>query len=411
LFLLTAFLLLAPLSGQNKGGQDNKKKQKELEKQRKQKEEEIKLTRKLLNQTTSQKNKSLNQLRLLNRQIRIREELIQAVNLEISSLDARIMEKNGEIDALEEELELRKKEYADMLYVAYKNHKSFHPLIFYLSSSSFNQAVKRMSFVRELGASRTRQLEMIRSTSEEIENQVNELQQIRLEKSGLLYKKEEEKGHLEQDKTEENQLVKSLQEKEKELRKDLALKEKAAKELDEKIKKIIREEIERARKEEEARKKKEGTSGTTLAMTPEAAALSANFTSNRGKLPWPVDKGFILKGFGEHRHPTLPNVKTLNNGIDIVTGQGSSARAVFDGEIRAIFTVPGMQTAVMINHGEFFTVYTHLESVTVKKGDKIKTKQSIGKIYTDTEDNKTILHFELWKGSVKQDPEEWLFKF
>ncbi|MDX5320735.1 MAG: M23 family metallopeptidase, partial [Bacteroidota bacterium] len=247
---------------------------------------------------------------------------------------------------------------------------------------------------------------------EALQLELSNLEAIRMEKSNLLNKKEEEKTELEADKNEESQLVSSLKKKESELRKDLKAKQKAAKRLNDEINRIIKEELERARKEREEKEKKNpgGTKkGTEMTMTPEAAALSANFTANKGKLPWPVEKGFIIRGFGEHRHPTLPNVKTVNNGIDIVTSDGANARAVFEGEVRAIFNVPGMQNAVMINHGEFFTVYTHLETVSVKKGDKVQTKQILGKVYKDPEDGKSIVHFELWKGNSKQDPETWIY--
>ncbi len=342
----------------------------------------------------------------------MRESLIQTVNQEIQGIDGQIFTKREDIEAILADLEVRKKEYADMVYLAYKNKRVFDPLTFVLSASSFHQAARRIEFLRSLSASRTLQMELIRRTQKDLESELALLEQIRNEKSSLLSKKEEEKTELEQDKKEENQIVGTLKSKEKELKKELKEKQKAAKKLDDAIARIIREEIERARKEEEARQKKEGKTekkGTDLAMTPEAAALSASFTANKGKLPWPVEKGFIIRSYGEHRHPTLPNVKVVNNGIDIVTSDGSNVRAVFQGEVRAIFNVPGMQNAVMINHGEFFTVYTHLETVLVKKGDKVTTKQNLGKVYKDPEDGKSIVHFELWQGNVKQNPETWIF--
>ena len=389
---------------------DNKKKQKQLEQERKKKEKEIQLTRKLLNQTQHEKKKSLSQLRLLNKQIRIREELIHTVNSEIDELDDEILIRKTEIEELEKSLEKRKQEYADMVYLAYKSKRVFDPVIFVLSAPSFHQASRRMEFMRSLSESRTEQLRLITEAREKINAELASLEMVRDEKTALLGKQQNERTELEKDKNEEGDLVKSLQQKEKQLRKDLAEKQKAARKLDAEIKRIIAEELERARKEEEARRKKTGEKKSTdMALTPEAAALSANFASNKGKLPWPVEKGFIIRSFGEHRHPTLPNVKTVNNGVDIVTTDGARARAVFEGEVRAIFNVPGMQNAVMINHGEFYTVYTHLETVTVKKGDKVTTKQALGTIYKNPDDAKTILHFELWRGNAKQDPESWIY--
>lgn len=350
-------------------------------------------------------------MRLLNKQIDIRMTLIQTVNQEIEGLDLQIFEMKDEIEKIQLELEQRKKEYADMLYLAYKQKLSLDPLTFVISARNFNQATRRIKFLKNLSESRTLQMELIRKNQEQLSQELADLESARMEKSNLLSKQESEKNELEADKHEENNLVSNLKKKESSLRKDLRAKQKAAKKLDDEIKRIIREEIERARREEEARRKKEGTGskkGGELKLTPEAAALSANFNSNKGKLPWPVEKGFVIKSFGEHRHPTLPNVKTVNNGIDIVTSDGANARAVFDGEVRAVFNVPGMQNAVMINHGEFYTVYTHLESVYVKKGDKVNTKQALGKVYKDPDDGKSIVHFELWKGNAKQDPEAWI---
>ena len=408
---MVTLFLAGPSIAQNKG-HDNKRKQKELEQQRKKKEQEIALTKKLLSQTQNEKKKSLNQLRILNKQIGMREALIQTVNQELEGVDIQIFSKREDVEEILQNLEIRKQEYAEMVYLAYKSKRVFDPLTFVLSASSFHQAARRIEFLRSLSASRTVQMDLIRQSQQKLEAELAQLEAIRIEKSDLLNKKEVEKTELETDKNEENALVGNLKKKEKELRKDLAAKQKAARKLNEAINRIIKEELERARKEEEERRKREnkGKKKTTeLAMTPEAAALSANFTSNKGKLPWPVESGFVIRSFGEHRHPTLPNVKTVNNGIDIVTSDGANARAVFQGEVRAIFNVPGMQNAVMINHGEFFTVYTHLETVTVKKGDKVSTKQSLGKVYKDPDDGKSIVHFELWKGNAKQDPETWIY--
>jgi septal ring factor EnvC (AmiA/AmiB activator) len=411
IFALLALLVAGPGHAQDKGI-ENKRKQKELEQQRKKKEEEIKLTKKLLNQTEKEKKKSLNQLNLLNKQIGMRQSLIQTVNQEIEGIDGQIFSKREDIEAILADLEVRKKEYAEMVYLAYKNKRVFDPLTFVLSASSFHQAARRIEFLRSLSASRSLQMDLIRQTQQNLQDELVNLENIRNEKSSLVIKKEEEKTELEEDKKEENQIVGTLKSREKELRKELKEKQKAAKKLDDAIARIIREEIARIKKEDDDLRKKEGKpekKGTELAMTPEVAALSASFTANKGKLPWPVETGFIIRSYGEHRHPTLPNVKTVNNGIDIVTTDGTNVRAVFQGEVRAIFNVPGMQNAVMINHGEFFTVYTHLETVTVKKGDKVTTKQSLGRVYKDPEDGKSIVHFELWQGNVKQNPETWIY--
>lgn len=373
-----------------------------MEKKRKEQEKEIALTKRILSQTTQEKKKSLTQLRVLNKQIQMREALIGTVSTEIKSIDVQISDNEAQITRLTEELEKQKREYAEMIYTAYKNRNSYNILVFYLSSSSFNQAVKRVKYVQQIGEYRAAQLALIQETRTAITHTLTELKTIRGDKTDLLSLKEKEKSNLVVDKEEENEIVKTLQQKEKELRQQLAQKEKAMKALDAEIKRVIEAEIKKSNPTNKGK--------TDMTLTPEAQKLSSSFNSNKSRLPWPVEKGFIVRDFGEHAHPTLPGIKTVNNGIDIATTDGAQARSVFEGEVRAIFSVPGMQKAVMINHGEFFTVYTHLETVSVKKGDKVTTKQSIGSIYKDLEDNKTILHFELWKGSTKLDPETWIYK-
>jgi septal ring factor EnvC (AmiA/AmiB activator) len=401
LIVLLAFSL-------NTSSQNNRK---DLEQKRKQKEQEIALTKKLLKQTEEKKEKTINQWRLLGEQIKIREELIGAVSNEIKGIDEQIDDTQAEIKRLEIELNIRKIEYSDMLFVAYKTRNAYNQLAFYFSSKSFNQALKRFKYVQQLGESRRQHLKLILETTEKITVQLNELQEIRGDKADLLQKKETEKISLEVDRQEQNIIAQDLKRKEADLKIELAAKEKAAQELDQQLKRIIATEIEAERKRAKAGKSASTSkSKAEISMTPEAKALSNNFNANRGKLPWPVEKGFIIRGYGEHEHPTLKGIKTVNNGIDIVTEPNSNARAVFEGEVRAIFNIPGMQNAVMINHGEFFTVYTHLDKIYVKKGDKIKIKDKIGSIHVDDKENKWILHFEMWMGSNKMNPADWIYK-
>lgn len=396
LFLLITFV---NVSGQKK---DIDK----LKQQRKEKEKEIAVTKKILSETKEKQKKSINQLNVLNRQIKMRQELIESVNSELGMLDTQIGSKKNQIEYLNSELLRLKEEYAQLIVASYMAKSPNELIAFYFSSKSFNQAVKRMQYVKSIGDYRKTQLFLILETQQKIQNNLVELGQIREEKSSLLGIKEQEKKSLEEDKKEENELVQELKKKEKQLKKELAAKEKAARQLNAEIDRLIAEEIKRSKADPKTTKS--SGSKNEMALTPEAQKLSNDFNNNKGLLPWPVEKGLISRTFGPHPHPTLKGITTVNNGVDISTVKGAKARAIFKGEVRAIFSIPGMQKAVLINHGAFFTVYTHLSELVVNKGQKVETKQEIGTIYYDSEEGKTEIHLEVWKGSDKLNPEFWL---
>lgn len=404
IFATAILLLLLPLTSQ---GQSRKT----LEKRRKQKENEIKLTKKILEQTRSKKNKTLSQLTLLDRQIKMREELISTMADEIAVIDKQIESENTNIENLGKELKRLKDEYADMVYRAYKMRESGDLSSYVLASESFNQAIKRIKYVQQIGDDRERQLVLIQGMQDSIAQQLVQLRRIKKEKGDLLSLKETEKNELKGDKQENEKLVKNLQQKESELKKDLKEKEKAAKKLDDQIRKLIQEEIERERKRNANKPNgKKNTKSGEMALTPEAEALSKEFGKNKGKLPWPVERGIIMRKFGTYAHPDLKGITIVNNGLDIATVKNSNARAIMEGEVRSVFTIPGMQKAVMVRHGNYFTVYAHLDQVLVNRGDKVKALQNLGVIHTDDAEGKTILHFEVWQNSNNLNPELWLAK-
>lgn len=369
---------------------------KELEEKRKKQEQEIALTKKILDEVQKKEKKSLGQLALLNKQINQRENLINTINQQIIRIDEKIVAKEGQINTLNEDLKQMKDELARLIVATYRTRTSYDVTSYALSSSSFNQAVKRIRYVKQIGRYRERQFEIIGETKKEIGRQIENLREVQKSKMQLLDEQKAEKSKLEDNRKEENNLISTLKTQEKKLRKDLAAQQKAAKELDNLIKKLIEEE----RKRTEQKKTKAERSADIV--------LAEKFHANFGKLPWPVDNGVIVKPFGVSSHPTLKGIQIENNGIDISTLKGNRANSVFEGEVRAIFSIPGMQKAVMVNHGDYFTVYTHLQEVFVQKGQKVKTQEPLGILYTDPDDGKTIVHFELWKGSEKQNPATWL---
>ncbi len=397
IFLLAIFLVFPLLSeGQTR---------KQLERRRKQKEKEIRLTKKILAQTRSRKKKTLSQLNLLDRQIKMREELISTMADEISVIDKQIESENANVENLGGELKRLKDEYADMIYRSYKMRESGDLSTYVLASDNFNQAVKRIKYMQQIGEDRERQVELIGKVRDSITEQLTQLKRIKNQKSELLSQKENEHKELSGDKKENQRLVKNLKKKETTLKNDLKYQKQSAKNLDRRIRKLIRAEIERAKK----RKGKSGKKGE-MKLTPEAAALAKEFGRNKGKLPWPVERGIIMRKFGTYAHPELKGITIVNNGVDIATVRSSIARCVMAGEVRSVFSIPGMQKAVMVKHGNYFTVYAHLDQILVNRGDKVKALDDLGVIHTDDNEGKTILHFEVWKNSNNLNPQLWLAK-
>lgn len=410
---------------------------KELEKKKSQLQSEIKVTNQLLNETKKNKRISLNQLVTLNKKITMREELINTIGSEINLLGNQINDNQQRIDYLENELEKLKKEYASMIYYAYKNQSNYDKLMFVFSSEDFNQAFKRLKYFQQYSDFRKNQAALIDSTKKRILDQNKQLHEKKQDKNLLLLNEEEEKQTLTKEKQEKEKVLTQLQSKEKQLKKELAKKQSDANKLNAAIKKIIDDELKKAREEAreaaKAKRKKEKEAAIAAAkkenkpvpnvtskedekeseelelkLTPEAQKLSNSFAANKSKLPWPVAEGIISSSFGEHEHPVLKGIKVKNNGIDISTKNSAATRAVFDGVVTGVISIPGAGKAVIIRHGEYLTVYSNLATVSVDKGDKVKTKQQIG-VVLDGEEDRSEMHFEIWKGSVLLNPAQWIY--
>ena len=397
-FVLIFFFLSISGFSQNK---------KDLEKKKEQLKKDIEFTNKQLEETRKIKSVSLNQLVMLNKKINTREELINTFSTEIHSLQYQIDETNGIVTALEKDVKKLKEEYARMICFAYKNRSAYTGFMFVFASRDFNQAYKRLRYLQQYSDYRKAQKELILKTQAVLVNKQKELEGKRTVKTALLHDQEDEKQTLSREKNEKVEVLGSLQRKEKELKDQLRQKQKAEEKLNNAIEDIIRRELEDARR----RAVKEGrpSSEKGFALTPEAQKLSDDFAGNRGKLPWPVEQGVISESFGKHPHAVLKGIITNNNGVDISSGHGAVARAVFDGEVSGVVVIPGAYKAVIVRHGEYLSVYSNLEDVYVKMGQKVTTKQNLGTVHTDPEDSKTELHMEIWKGTVKMDPEDWLY--
>lgn len=397
LFLI-ALLVVASASAQSK---------KQLEAKKKDLQKEIKEYNEMLNETRKNKKLSLGKLVMLNKMISAREELIASINSEISILDKQIAENNNSINNLKKDLSKLKEEYAKMIYFAYKNRDSYTRMMYIFASQDFTQAYMRLKYYQQYSDYRRKQAMMIEKTQAVLNDKIAQLEAKKTDKKVLLVSQEGEKKNLTIEKKDKEETLVQLQSKEQQLKRELDKKKKDAEKLQLAIQRMIEDEIRKA-KEKAAKDKKPEPKGITL--TPEAVELSNSFAGNMGKLPWPVLKGVITEGFGEHEHPSLKGVSTFNNGVDISTTKGALVRAVFDGEVKGSGILPGAGRFVIIRHGEYLSVYSNLGEVYVNTGDKVKTKQNIGIALYDEEDGKSMVQLQIWKGQTKLDPEVWLSK-
>ncbi len=393
---------------------------KTLERRIKKYERELKLTKKLLSQTKQQKKQTYNKLVLINRQIELRQELIEELKKELTQIDNKISENEWIINSLEEDLKTIREQYARLIYFAWKNSSPYEQIMYVLAANSFNQAFMRVKYLQQISDYRKKQVEAIQAIKKELEQRSLELEQKRTQRQNVLKKLETEQQGLVQSKKEKKQTIEHLQQKEKDLLAKLKKQQKAAEQLKHRVAQLIEEEArkarERARREaakRNAKSKNRGKTSTgkkspTYYLTPEEKIISGKFEQNKGKLPWPVAKGIITGRFGTHEHAVLKGIKVNNNGIYISTVHGAKARAIFDGEVRKIFEVPGKHKIVLIKHGNYYSVYGNLAKVFVKEGDKVKTKQTIGEVYTDDEKQKTEIELQIWDGLKKVNPELWL---
>ena len=373
-----------------------------LKKRKEQNEKDIAYTNTLLKNTVKNKKVSLGRLTLLNQRINARQELIKSIGIEISQIGKEIDKINSEIEDLEEELDKLKKQYAKVIVYAYKQKNSYEKLLFLLSSKDFNQAYKRYKYLQQFSEYSRKQGLNIGKKRKNLDAKALELKKVKVEKEILLSQKTDENITLTNEKGEQAALVQKLKKREKQLRDDLRKQKRYTQKLEKEIQRII------ARQAKLATKSKKGSG--KYGLTPEEKVLSANFGSNKGKLPWPTKTGFISEKFGEHPHPVLKHVRVRNDGVNITTDQKSDCRTIFKGEVTHILSMPGLNNVIIIRHGEYFSVYSNLATVNVKKGDIVYSKEKIGVVYTDKAQSTTVLKFQLWKGSTKLNPAIWLYR-
>ena len=389
----------------------SQKSRSQLEKEIKALQEDISTTSKLLKKTSKDKEMTLNEVSLLNKKIKQREKLIRAYNEQIAVLDQEISKGQGNIKTLNADLKNLRKEYAQMVAFANRNRSHYDILEFVFASSDFNQAFSRLRYIRQFNESRKNKMNQIANTEKRITGEVEASQKAREEQAAMLADEKVQQAELQKEKEQLNSQIASLKKKEGQLQKDIKQKQQQAKNLQKAIDDIIAEEIrlanERAKKEAEAKGKK-AESSKGIVMTPAEKTLSTTFANNKGKLPWPVERGVVSSSYGKHASVVSEKVTVTNSGIDIATNENAQARAVFDGVVTSVTKLTGSNTVIIIRHGEYFTVYSNIEEAIVKRGDNVKTKQNLGRIHTNKAENKTELHFELLKGQQRDNPEPWL---
>ena len=368
---------------------------KDLQKKQKKLQQEIEQTNKMLKQTKKDETATLNKLQLTQQNIKNQKKLIRTLDNEITALDREMKVLGNTRDSLQRILEGYKRDYAQMIRQTHYARLQQSPLLFLMSSDSFQQLARRARYLQEFAHFRQEQVARIARTQAEIDTQNDLLQANRNDKKQALSKRKREQDNLKRDERKQQTMLTQLKSKEKDLNKQLNQKQKKVAELNKKIDEMIRKQTEKASK-------------TTL--TKEQQLIAGGFEANKGRLPWPVERGMISGHYGKQQHPVYSQVMMDNKGIYIQTTAGMKARAVYKGEVTSCFMVGGTY-AVIVQHGNYRSVYSNLSKLSVKQGDKVDTKQAIGTIFTDPEqDEKTELYFQIYKDRNILNPELWITK-
>ena len=365
----------------------------ELENKRKKALDEIIVVDNLLKNTEQKKNESLNAIKVIGKKLTLRETIINGIEDEITLLSERIDLNSLAIEMMEDDLAKIRTEYERAIINSYKYNHINEKIIFILSAKDFNQGYRRLKYLQQLGKFRRNESEVISDLKVQIGSSADKLKEDMARLTDLRKKEEQQKSALQYEQNRKQKMVRNFSNQEKQLRKDLEEKKLIAAKIEKEIKQLI---------EEEKRKAE-----VAIKESPEQKLISDNFADNKGRLPWPVDKGIITSHFGIQNHPVLKYVTENNVGIEI-TGAGDMAvRSIFKGEVARVFSIPGANWTVIIRHGKYLSVYTNIVKVNVKMGDRIDTKENLGVVYT--ENGNSVLKFMIFE-SKYLDPEEWISK-
>jgi septal ring factor EnvC (AmiA/AmiB activator) len=377
----------------------------------------------------SKEKSAMNVLMIQKNKIRLKEILINTTEKQAKYLANDMYINQMKINKLSKELAVLKEDYAKMIVKSYKSRSEQSRAMFILSSDNFLQAYKRAQYLKQYTSFRKNQGEEIKSKSVELVNYNNKLNTQKIAKQKLIAENEKEKIGLIKEKQEQEKLVNSIKKDKNRIVSDIRKKQRESKTIDKQIDRLIREAIAEANrkaalekakaralaknanaspKEVAAAVAKEPVSSSRIELTPEAKLIADNFRSNRGSLPWPVEKGFISLGYGDQAHPIYNTLVIHNSGVEITTNEGAAARAVFGGEVASVMILSPVNKAVMIQHGDYFTIYQNLSSVSVNKGDKVSIKQTLGRVRTNGDTGKTVIKFLLLQNTSYTNPQGWL---
>ena len=410
LLLMTTLMWSQPTSQQEK-----------LEQRKAQILREIQEKQSQLENVQSKEKTVVNALKIQTEKIQLKQKLINTTEKQTKLLSNDMYINQININRLKKELALLKEDYSEMILKSYKSRSEQSRAMFLLSSQNFLQAYKRAQYMKQYASYRKTQGEEIQSKSQELENFNQIIGVQKTQKQKLIEENEKERLTLEKEKMLQQELARAIKKDKKQIIAEIKKKQQETRNIDNQIQKLLRAAIAAANKKTatavakanpkttSAAETKATETSTKIVLTPEGQLIANNFRANKGKLPWPVEKGFVSLGYGDQPHPVYKTLIVHNSGVEITTDQGASARAVFGGEVISVMVLSPVNKAVMIQHGDYFTVYQNLSSVAVNKGDKISTKQTIGRIRTNGDSGKTVLKFTISQNTTYSNPATWLF--
>ncbi|MCH1431424.1 MAG: peptidoglycan DD-metalloendopeptidase family protein [Flavobacteriaceae bacterium] len=401
----SAFFLLLFWIGLGTGfAQQSSKQQKQLEAQRLQLKNEIKQINSLLFSNTKTRKNALSEVEDLQVKLNVRSKLIKVTNQQANLLTRRIGLNERTIANQRKELESLKAEYAKMIQKSYASKSLQNRLMFLFSSENFLQAYKRIQYLKQYARYRRKQGIAIAEKTTLLQELNKTLTQEKATKLALVEENRAVQEELEKERKQQQNLIKTLKRKERSLAAQIAKKQKQRKAIDREINRLIREAI-------AASNKAAGKKGNkTFQLTPEAKLIAANFQANKGRLPWPLEKGVVIQGFGRQQHPVVKTTTIQSNGVVLATEASAQVRAVFEGEVMSVIVIKGSNPSVLIRHGNFITLYTNLAKLYVKKGEKVAAKQPIGEVFTNQQTGKTQLQFGIFNNVKALNPKDWVYQ-
>ena len=399
LWTICCFLIISVATSQSTSAR-----QKALEEQKKRLQQEIKQINTILFSNIRKEKSVISKVEDLDLKISVRSQIVKVNNQQANLLTRQINVNQRDITNLRSELKNLKKDYANMIVKSYKSKSSQNRLMFLFSSADFLQAYKRIQYMKQYANFRKKQGEEISEKTQTIQNLNKTLLDQKIIKEALVAENKIVQTTLMKERKFQQNLIRSIKSKSRSLTSEIKQKQRQSAAIDKEIERLIREAI-------AASNKLAGkASKNVFALTPEAKLLAKNFVANKGKLPWPVEKGVVTQRFGTQPHPLVKTTMIKSNGVTIATNPKSKARAVFDGEVMAILSFKGSNPAVLIKHGNFITTYKNIAKVYVRKGQKVKSKQSIGEIFTHPQSGKTTLQFSVFNELKPQNPKNWIYK-